>query len=160
MYRDATPVAANTVYDHDNLATCFESILHPLFEQMTVAVQKTPYLAFHLKDGVYGAQLPTEIRRAGLVYLLVQRSSVTDTFNVNRLKMAAPARLAVVYQRALAGIPFRPVDRPSLGQSFGPEISFFEVDMSDEWNAALAEGQVSFYAHPDLAEFSFYLVWR
>ena len=160
MYRDTTPVAARALYDHDNLAQCFQSILGPLFEQMTVAVQKTPYQSFELKDGVYGLRLPRDIRSAHSAYLLVQKSAVNHTFNVNRLKLAAPARLAVVYQRALPGIGLRAVDRPSLGQSFGPEISFYEIEFGDEWNAAIAEGGVAFYSHPELSKFSFYMIWK
>ncbi|MEE2789295.1 MAG: type VI secretion system baseplate subunit TssK [Myxococcota bacterium] len=160
MYRDATPVAARTLYEHSDISTCFQSVLGPLFEQMTVAVQKTPYQPFILKNGVYRLELPREIMQSRSVYVLVQKSGVNQEFDASRLKMAAPARLPIVYQRALMGIGLKPISRPSLGQTFGPEVSFYEVVFNDEWNAAVAEGAVSFFAQADFTDLSFYMVWN
>jgi type VI secretion system protein ImpJ len=160
LYRDSTPVAARTLYDHENIASCYRAVLGPLLEQMTVASQKSPYLEFELRDGLYSVDMPKDIRDVQRVYMLVQKTAVNAQVDLSPLKLAAPARLAVVHQRALPGVGMRRVDQPSLGQSFGPEILFFELTVNDEWNAAVAEGALTFYSHPSFADCSFYLLWK
>ena len=160
LYRDATPVAARTLYNHDDLAGSFRAVLGPLLEQMTVASQKTPYLEFERKDGLFTVDLPKDIRSAQSAYLLVQRKSVNSQVDLSPIKLAAPARLATVHQRALSGVALQAVDQPSMKQSFGPEILFFQMTLNEEWNAAVSEGALTFYFHPNFGDCSFYLVWK
>ena len=160
LYRDSTPIAARTLYEHDAIAESFRAVLGPLLEQMTVASQKTPYSEFELGDGLYRVKLAGEVRDAKRAFLLVQKSSVNATVDLKPLKLASPSRLSIVHQRALPGVPLRAVEQPSLGQSYGPEILFYELSFNDEWRAALAESALTFYSHPALNSCSFYFIWK
>ena len=117
LYRDSTPVAARSLYNHDDIAGSFRSVLGPLLEQMTVASQKTLHLEFERQDGLLSVTLPKDVRTAQRVFLLVQKKAVNTQVNLGPLKLAAPTRLATVHQRALSGVTIQAIDQPSLGQS-------------------------------------------
>jgi len=160
FYRDTRPQDVAEPYNHDQLAETFEKILGPLKEQMQLAEKKTPYLAFEFRDGVWRAQISSDLRQAKEVYFLIQKSQVTRAVKLGDLKMTGPSRLAMAHKLALPGIPLNKVDRPMLAHSFGPEVDFYQLTLGEEWDQVLRENAVAFYHGPQFAEMEFYLYWN
>ena len=98
VYIDSTPVAARSLYNHDDIAGSFRSVLGPLLEQMTVASRKTPYLEFERRTDSF----PSHYQTFGRVSAGSEEGG-QHSGKPRPLKLAAPTRLATVHQRALSG---------------------------------------------------------
>ena len=157
LYRDSTPVAARSLYNHIH-RRLISFRLGPLLEQMTVASQKTPYLEFERQDGLLSVTLPKDVRLRSAFSCWFRRRPQHS----GKPRPPGSQRLHVwpLCMRALSGVTIQAIDQPSLGQSFGPEILFYQMTLNEEWNAAVAEGALNFYYHPNFGECSFYLVWK
>jgi type VI secretion system protein ImpJ len=160
FYRDSSPKNVADPYNHDQLAECFKRIMEPLADQMQLAEKRSPYRPFEFRDGVYGIELPQEVRQAKEIYFLIQKSQVNKAVALNNFKIAAPSRLATVHKLALKGVPVTKIDRPMLAHSFGPEVEFYQLMAGEEWEYALKEGGVAFYNSPSFQEMEFYLYWH
>jgi type VI secretion system protein ImpJ len=160
FYRNITPENLATPYDHDRLAPCFGKLLEALKEQMRMVQRRSTYLPFELRDGAYRIALPKELREAREVYLLVQKDQVNRAAPMRNLKMSCVSRLPLIHKLALQGIPFKKIDRPPFQHTFGPEVDIFQILSGEEWDHALRELSVAFYASAECAEARFYLYWR
>lgn len=160
FYRDAAPKDITEPYQHDQLAACLAKILEPLQEQMRLAEKRSPYLPFELRDGVYRLELSAELKAAKDVYFLIQKNQISRTVSLKEFKVSSPSRLSMIHKLALEGIPVRKVDRPVLAHSFGPEVDFYQLGLTEEWQQALREGAVAFYHRAaEFSDLEFYLYW-
>jgi type VI secretion system protein ImpJ len=159
FYRDSSPKHVADPYNHDQLADCFNKILEPLKEQMQLAEERSPYLPFQFRDGVFRIELPDEVKQAKDAYFLIQKNQVNKVIDLRDFKMGAPSRLSMIHKLALKGIPIEKVDRPMLAHSFGPEVEFYQLIKGEEWDRALREGAAAFYHCAGFQEFEFYLYW-
>lgn len=161
LYKNATPEDVASVYRHDDIAGSLRVIAKPIIDQIQVTKQKTPYLAFERANGLFQIDvLPREARQAKEVYLLVQKPRVSEVVSLDGLKLASKARLPVVHQLALQGIPLDKLDRPPFQHGFGAEVEFFLCGEGEEWDYALREGTLAAYDSPELAEVKIFLFWR
>lgn len=160
FYQDSTPQFAMAPYRHEQLAQVFHEILSPLNDQLKFNQTRSPYLPFEVLNGVVRVNLPTTIREAKEVYLLVQKGSVTKSVSLDGLKMAAVTRISVIHKFYLQGIPIKRVDRPPFQHSFGPEVDIYQLAEGEEWDYALNELTAGFYADPKFADEKFFLYWR
>ena len=160
LHRGAPVRHASDVYDHEALARLFDRVVEPLCEQMGVAAFRSPYLPFELREGAWRLDVPREYRGAREVYLLAQKPGAQRAVSLEALKLAAPSRLSIVHRLALKGIPVERVERPVAANLFGPEVEFHAVRPGEEWEHALRDGAVAFYAAPELDGVRFYLYWR
>lgn len=161
IYQDVTPENIAAPYTHDDLAGCFRKITKPLFEQLNVTRGKTPYLAFERKDGMFLIpSIPAEIRVAKDIYLLLQKPRVSEVVATEGIKIASRARLPVVHQLSLVGIPFKKIERPPFQHQFGAEVEFYQITAGDEWDQALRENNLAFFDSPQLAKAKAYIYWR
>jgi len=148
-------------YQHENLGENFSNVLDRLDKELGSAeMPGGNYVAFEKQDGVYEGPLSANLRNASTVYLMVQKPSVTELIDLSDLKIASPSRLSMIHRRALRGITYRPSPPPPLADSFGPEVEFFRVISNEEWEAALHEGSVVFYAGPATEGLQFFLSWQ
>jgi type VI secretion system protein ImpJ len=160
VYKGATPPHYAAPFLHDDLAACLRQIIEPLVEQIQVSRGKTPYLAFRREEGLFLAQLPTEVRVAKEVYFLIQKPRVSQVISLEGVKLASRARLPIVHQLALQGIPIRKIERPPFQHGFGSEVEFYLIREGEEWDHALREGTVAFFDSPALASARAYIYWR
>ena len=159
FYHDTMPQHADEPYNHEQIGGCFRRVLGPLVEQMCSAQKNAPYAPFVVRDGIYRLELPTALRRARDVYFLIQKSQTQRMVGLEELKLAATSRLLMTHRLSLPGIGITRADRPLLAHSFGPEVEFYCVHKDDEWQHALADGAVTFYARPELGDLEFYFYW-
>ncbi len=161
LYSQCVPDRASRPYAHEDLAGCFEEVLSALGDHLATSSHAAPYVSFVQHDGVLQADIPEVVRSARQVFLLVQKGSATQTIELGDLKLASPSRLAMVHRMALDGIPARPAARPPVAQTFGPEIEFFELGREDEWERALRQAVVGFYASQEITDagYRFFLYW-
>jgi type VI secretion system protein ImpJ len=157
---DKTTALVTAPYRHEHLAEVFAQILEPIQELIQFNQIRSPYLPFNLVSGIVQATLPEAIREAKDIYLLVQKNTISKAINLDKLKIAAISRIPLVHKFFLQGIPFRRIERPPFQHSFGPEIDIYHLDSGDEWDFALKELSMGFYADPDLAQENFFLHWR
>lgn len=160
FYHNNTPQFATAPYRHEQLVDVFREIFIPLNDQLQLVQTRSPYLPFTVTDGIVRATLPTSIREAKEIYLLVQKSQVTRTVSLDGLKIAAVSRIPVVHKFYLQGIPYKRIDRPPFQHSFGPEVDIYQLNEGEEWDHALRELTVGFYADAKLADEKFFLYWR
>lgn len=159
FYHNSVPQFATTTYRHEQLALVFREILTPLNEQLQFSQSRSPYLPFTLVNSVVQAQLPLAIREAKDIYLLVQKGAVSKQLNLDALKIAATSRIAITHKFYLQGIVLKHLDRPPFQHSFGPEVDIFQLNKGEEWDYALNELSIGFYADPNFAEEKFFLYW-
>lgn len=159
FYRDSAPRHADEPYQHEQLAACFGRVLGPLLEQMRTAQKHSPYAPFTLRDGLYRLELPPAAARAKELYFLIQKSQAQRSVALHEFKLASPSRLLMTHRLSLPGIGLARADRPMLAHSFGPEVEFYYVQRGEEWDHAVRDGAVAFYARPELGDLEFYLYW-
>jgi type VI secretion system protein ImpJ len=160
FYHNITPQFATTPYRHEQLALVFREIIAPLNEQLQFSQSRSPYLPFVLMGGIVRVTLPISIREAKEIYLLVQKGLVNKNINLDGLKIAAVTRIPVVHKFYLQGITIKRMDRPPFQHSFGPEVDIYQLSIGEEWDHALNELAVGFYADPKFVEEKFFLYWR
>lgn len=160
FHHNATPRAATVPYRHERLAEIFNETFELLNEQLQLSQLRSPYLPFTQAGGLIRAALPEAIREAREIYLLVQKSGISTSVNLDGLKLAAVSRVPVVHKFYLQGVPFKRIDRAPFQHSFGPEVDIYQLGAGEEWDHALNELALGFYADPKYAEAKFFLYWR
>ena len=160
FYHNDAPQFAIATYRHEQLFEVFREILVPLNEQIKFSQTRSPYLPFTVAGEMVQANLPVSIREAKEIYLLVQKSSVTQTTSLDGFKIAAITRLPIVHKFYLQGIPCKPLERPPFQHSFGPEVDVYQLSAGEEWDYALNELALGFYGSPNLSDASYFLHWR
>jgi type VI secretion system protein ImpJ len=159
FYRNTTPENITAAYDHDQLAS-LATFIELMKQQMKLVQSRPTYLPFELSDNIYRVKLPEEIRKATDAYFLVQKSEATASVSIAELKLAGFSRLSFVHKMSLQGIPIKKVSRPPFQHAFGPEVEFYQISEGEEWDHALNEMNMSFFAQPELKESEFYIYWR
>ncbi len=161
LYQNCTPDNVEKPYLHEQFAVCFQQITEPLLRQLQLVKAQTPYAPFKKNEGMYViAKLPKEAVDAKEVYFLIQKPAITAPLAWEGLKLASLARLPMVHQMALQGIPLRKISRPPFQHTFGPEVEFFLIGEGEEWDYALGEKNLAFYDIPSLEGINAYLYWR
>ena len=160
FYHNEEPQYALTPYRHDHLFDVFNEILIPLGEQLKLNQTRSPYLSFVVSENLVQASLPVAIREAKNIYLLVQKSNITQLFSLDNFKIASISRLPIVHKFYLQGIPFKRLERPPFQHSFGPEVDIYQLTIGEEWDNALIELSIGFYVNPQLMSAKYFLHWR
>lgn len=160
FYHNDTPQFATAPYRHEQLVDVFRETIAPLNAQLQLSQVRSPYLPFTVSGGLVQANLPESIREAKQIYLLVQKGGVTKSVSLDGVKIAAVSRISVVHKFYLQGIPCKRMERPPFQNSFGPEVEVYQISPGEEWDYALEERAVGFYADPKFTEEHFFLYWR
>jgi type VI secretion system protein ImpJ len=159
-YRKVMPENVTSSYKHERLAECFNRIINPLIKQMQMMEEKSPFLAFEFKDGIFTIDLPSEIRAASDIYFLVQKGHVTDKMDISNIKLGAFSRIALIHKMALPGVPIKKTEKPPFQHSFGSEVDFFRIIEGEEWDHAVRALSLAFYHQGMFENVEFFLYWR
>jgi len=160
FYHNNSPQFATAPYRHEQLVDVFRETLEPLNDELRLSQMRSPYLPFTVSGGIVRAHLPELIREAKEIYLLVQKGGVTKAVSLDNVKIAAVTRIPIVHKFYLQGISFKCIDRPPFQHSFGPEVDIYQLSVGEEWDRALDELELGFYAEPKFTEEKFFLYWR
>jgi len=120
------------------------------------------YKPFDSRDGQFVlSPLPTlEAGMQSELYLLVRSEDPSQPPSMEGVKVASPSRLPTVRRLALRGIPLQHVPHPAFPHAFGPEISWYKLSLGEEWQYALRDNGMAFYATPALQGTQIFLFWR
>lgn len=161
LFQDTLPEGDLSPYLHDNLSKSFGAILQPLMQRLRPVRLRSTHKRFTRRDGLFVlGQLPPELSTAEEVYLLIQRPHVHERVSLDGVKVSSPARLALVHKLALKGVPLQAIPLPTFPHAFGPEVDFYRMTPGDEWDHALREDGLAFYALPALERVQVSLFWR
>ncbi len=160
IYRGVDPTVHLVPYRQRQLGECFNRLLDALEAQVAVRKTETPHAVFSTEGNMVVCKLPPEARHAKQIYWLLQKERVGDSLQLNQVKLAGPDRLGTVHQLALRGIPFRRILNPPFHHNFTSEVEFYALERGEEWDHALREGKVSFYARNELTEVRGFMYWR
>jgi type VI secretion system protein ImpJ len=161
VLRDVSPAAATEFpYRQCSLGDCFGDLLAELEEIAARGHRSAPYVKFARGDGLCFCALPKTARAARSVYLMVHKPEVAARLQLGRVKLASPKRLALLHERALPGIPCTAIERPPFSQVLSSAIDFYALGSGQEWDAAVAEGQVVLYDNETLKDCDLYLYFR
>lgn len=154
------PEPALVPYDHDDLAGCFGELGRRIAIRLQGHAPVSPRVPFgRVEDRFVAKPLPEALRRASDVYLLVQHNG-RERVSLDGIKLASPGRLARVHLNALAGVPFFKEPAPDFAHTFGARADLYRLERGEEWEHALREGALSFWARPDIGQVHAALTWR
>ena len=160
VFRNVHPAALDRPYEHEDLAGSLEALLSELEQQVHIGRQRLPYSEFARQDGMLACKLGKDVRRARDVFLLVQKPSVASKLELGRVKLASQSRINLVHERALRGIGFSRLDNPPFHHGLSSTVEFFTIAHGEEWDYAVAEGNVVLFETPALKDCRLYLYWR
>lgn len=161
MLRELPPQEVGR-YEHADLARCFHALLEELRQKVESLPREVPYLPFTRQDGLRVcnvSQVRQELRGARSLYLLLQKPSPATRLELAGLKLASVARLPVVHQYAMQGIPLRHVERLPFHHPFSSEVEFHALQSGQEWDHAVDEGALAFLHQPELEKVHAFLFW-
>lgn len=154
------PTLARQVYDHRDLAGCFDPLLAELESRTRLPHGRAPYAPFVTGGRIAACALPAAIEGARL-YWLVRRPAGADPEAARAVKLAACSRLEVVHRHALRGVAVRPLASVPFRHDFDPDVAFHEIVADgEEWDFALREGKLGYVAEGPIAGCETYLFWR
>jgi len=154
------PTLAGQVYDHRDIAGCFEPLLAELESRTRLPHGRAPYAPFARDGRIASCALP-EVVEGVRLYWLVRRGDSVDADDLRPVKLAACGRLETVHRHALRGIAIRPLASVPFRHDFDPDVEFFEiVAEGEEWDFALREGTLGYVAEGAVGVCETYLFWR
>jgi type VI secretion system protein ImpJ len=154
------PALAAQVYDHRDIAGCFEPLLAELESRTRLPHDRAPYAPFVHDGRLASCALPGVIDGLRL-YWLVRRGASVDKDDLRPVKLAACARLETVHRHALRGVATRPLASVPFRHDFDPDVEFFEiVAEGEEWDFALREGRLGYVCEGAVGVCETYLFWR
>jgi type VI secretion system protein ImpJ len=154
------PALAAQVYDHRDIAGCFEPLLAELESRTRLPHGRAPYAPFERDGRLASCALPEVIDGLRL-YWLVRRGESVDKDDLRPVKLAACARLETVHRHALRGVAIRPLASVPFRHDFDPDVEFYEiVAEGEEWDFALREGRLGYVAEGAVGVCETYLFWR
>jgi type VI secretion system protein ImpJ len=154
------PALARQVYDHRDIAGCFEPLLAELESRTRLPHGRAPYAPFTRNGRIASCALPEVIESIRL-YWLVRRADGVDADAGRAVKLAACGRLETVHRHALRGVAVRPLASVPFRHDFDPDVTFHEiVAEGEEWDFALREGRLGYVAEGPIDTCETYLFWR
>lgn len=156
---DKEPDLARQVYDHRNIAGCFEPLLAALERGTRRPHGRVPYAQF-LRDGRIAACPLPAASDGKRWYWLVRSPPGADPVAVGAVKLAACDRLEVVHRHALRGVTLKPLTSPPFRHDFDPDVAFYEIVADgEEWDFARRTGKLGYVAEGPIAACETYLFW-
>jgi type VI secretion system protein ImpJ len=153
------PAMANRVYDHRDIAGCYEPLLAELESRTRLPHGRAPYRPFVPDGRIASCALPPMVESTRL-YWVVRRAAATDD-ELRGVKLAACGRLDTVHRHALRGVTVRPLASVPFRHDFDPDVAFHEiVAEGEEWDFALREDKLGYFAEGAIATCETYLFWR
>lgn len=160
-FHEVVPDQPLLPYQHEDLASCFGTVLRLLGQALRPVYARSTHLRFSRSNGLFTLSgLPTDVKDAQEVFLLVQRPTLHGRIVLDDIKLSCTSRLALVHRLVLRGVPFKYIERPPFQHTFGPEVDFYQLQTGDEWDHVLRESSLALYVHPVLERANVFLYWR
>lgn len=164
-----TAAAWSLRYQHDDPRGCFEQLARGLTRGTAVPPAVAAQRLMFQRDDYWFVTppFPDELRRAGEVFLLLERDPQVPVQageaapSLDAIKLASPLRIEEVHEKALEGVPRFSI--PSLGfeRTFGHRATVFQLETKGpEWHQAVIESALCFAVQSGLEHFSAYLLWQ
>jgi type VI secretion system protein ImpJ len=154
------PAPASQVYDHRDIAGCFEPLLAELESRTRLPHGRAPYAPF-VRDGRIAACALPEVVETTRLYWLVRRAESVSQDDLRAVKLAACSRLETVHRHALRGIAIKPLASVPFRHDFDPDVELYEIVASgEEWDFSLRERRLGYVAEGAVAACETYLFWR
>lgn len=147
-------------YLHDDAASSILPLTERLEELLQMPRTPTAYAPFRSEGGLLVCEMPKDVRRARQVYLLIQKPHVSTKLELQRTKLAAKARIQLVHEKALRGIPFEPLERPPFHHTFTSTVDFFTIGSGEEWDHAMRDATLALFDEPTLDGCRLFVHWR
>ncbi len=147
-------------YLHDDPASSILPLAARLEELLQMPRTPTAYAPFRAEGGLLVCTMPKEVRRARQVYLLIQKPHVSTKLELQRTKLAAKSRIQLIFEKALRGIPFEPLERPPFHHTFTSTVDFFTLGSGEEWDHAIRDAAVALFDEPALDGCRLFVHWR
>lgn len=159
-----TPDAPLLLYDHDDLAGCFGQMADRLRDKLAYAPITSERLSFTRDDYYYlAAPFPEELGAARRVYLVVRTADASGESDIDLtdvIKLASPGRLGQVHSLSLPGVAMERLQNPGFSHTFGVRSRFYSLDLGDEWQHAVREGALCYYARDEINDLETALTWH
>ncbi len=160
-FHEILPEQSSLPYNHADASASFARLLALLGPRLRLGAVHHSHVKFsRMASHFFIGGLPETVKNAQEVYLLIQRPNIHDRVHVEDVKLSATSRLALVHRMVLNGIPFKRVERVHFQHSFGPEVDFYQLTLSEEWALAVREGSLAFYATTATEKAQAFLFWR
>lgn len=154
------PALAARVYDHRDIAGCFEPLLAELESRTRLPHGRAPYAPFVREGRIAACALP-EVLDGLRLYWLVRRGESVGADDLRAVKLAASGRLETVHRHALRGVAIRPLASVPFRHDFDPDVELYEiVAEGEEWELARREGRIGYVAEGAVGVCETYLFWR
>jgi type VI secretion system protein ImpJ len=161
IFSGTQPTELGRPYAHEDIAGSFKGMLDEIERLLKVGRAEIPYVEFVRREGLYICDVEKKsIRRARDVFFLIQKPQVAVDIDVSRVKLASAARIHMVHERALGGIPFQAIKKPPFQHGLSSTVDFYSVTPGQEWDYAVRDGKVALFAAPQLEGTRLYLYWR
>ncbi|SEL89336.1 type VI secretion system protein ImpJ [Stigmatella aurantiaca] len=161
-YLELDPDGPLPAYRHDALGAGLWGWMDLLDRAFRPEDTRLTYKSFEMKEGQFVLS-PLPALEEGVqseLYLLVRSEDPSQRPSMEGVKMASPSRLSAVRRLALRGIPFEYVPHPAFPHAFGPEISWYKLSLGEEWQHALRDNGMAFFATSALQRTQVFLFWR
>lgn len=147
-------------YDHDDLAASFDRLTRLLGDLLNVAPMTSVRIPFVKEDYYFMAsRLPDDLVQASNVYLVIQAPPGSEV-SLDKVKLASPRRLEMVHSLALPGVTYREVTTPGFSHTFGTNARLYLLEQGEEWQHAVRERALCFYATKQLDGATAVLSWQ
>lgn len=155
LLEGASAISDLVHYDHDDLGTCFGTVLGGITSRIRAEPPVTPVLRFDREQLSSGdawlvlRDIPSEVLDADQLYVLIQKPSATVEVSLKTAPIGAPARLREIIRRALEPVQvYRQIDSP-VTRMFGPWIDVYFIDREGsgvEWQYVRQERGIALLA--------------
>ena len=160
VLRECEPIALELRYQHEKLGEGLTQLTELVEEQINLSRSDASYQAFEMNEGMWTCELPEDCKTARQVYWLIQKPKVGSDIDLSAIKLASESRLSLVHQRALRGVPFRPMTNPPFHHNFSSSVEFLVLSPGEEWDHAVREGKLSYFNREEYKNLRSFLYWR
>jgi type VI secretion system protein ImpJ len=160
ILRECEPVALELAYQHEKIGDGLEQLIQLIEEQINLSRSDAAYQSFEMHEGMWACALPDECKTARQVYWLIQKPRVGMELDYSSIKLASEARVGLVHQRALRGVPFSQMANPPFHHNFSSTVEFLVLSPGEEWDHAVREGKLAYYDRDAFKDVRSFLYWR
>jgi len=158
LYHEQLPESESYIYHHNALAECFNKLLSSLRKQIQSKHEKYSILQFNLMDGIYSIHFPEAIANAKKIYFIVEKNQLWNDISFDFPKIGCKSRLNLLYKYVLPGIILKETKTLEYEYLFNADIERYIIQIDEEWEFALKENEVAFFAQPNYEGLNFYLL--
>jgi type VI secretion system protein ImpJ len=154
------PESERVYYHHNDLVGTFRALFRRLATVLKIPKQTGHSFELTLNDGVYSAELPSDID-SGDDYYFVIIGNRADALTKSELPvLSSRQRLQTVYDYALSGVVLTPHKQGALAHLYGSQSQTFKLGAGKEHAHIVLDRTVAFLAQKKFQYFRFFIYHR